>query len=664
MNVSEAFVKAGIQHAIIVDDAYDPAPTTALANASANTVINDLDEAQYTALLELLQANVPLEEGAEVDYVDQDQQLIAYLTSLDGTRVLFTERARFAPAAERAFETYLDLQRTKLNDVELLKERLEAHGITVDTYGVDADLTRSKDAQLLFLDLHLRNTAGGKIGVEDALDVYQRIDRVHPRAHRFVFLMSTLDKPLEQTAEPFRQQAKLFVSQFEPLKKSLIAKEIRLDELLRNYALTLLHLRGLRTAVNGFVDAIKDAADRMENAFLDVDIADYKVLQANTTGIEKVPLGVYVSELALEYLNYEVESDSRVWGLSNEIDSWNRDNLPRSRFALRPSVGKVYSGNVVHARERLAGEDKAKRGPKDGFFYLGDVFFKTDDCKTGTVPKTAIVIATPACDLVRPEVLVKDRTILLCEGKVSKLSITSPIPSLKGGIAPLVIPHPVDAGTQLEITWNIKKLVTWSAKDIKNVRGRHSKWQRVGRLRPLYALQVQHAITADLSRIGTQRAPSELVPFGIELLYRNGDKWASLDKAEVKSSICAAVYQSEDKKRFTFVVSDPTVMRFRDAIADLGQKTKDKKLKAVIRELEVLKNLDKRLVYYVADKSARNIEDFSVYPLDDGRIRSPKRKYIAYADGRNKCFYRSVTGGGSVADGQEAYFVVRFTKLP
>lgn len=661
MNVSEAFAKAGIQRAIIVDDAYDPAPTAALLDASAQTVLNELNEPQYGELLEYLRANVQLEEGADINDGDQDQLMIAYLTSLEGTRALFAERARFAPAAEHAFEAYLDLQRTKLTDVELLKERLETHGIAVDTYGVEADLAGSADAQLLFLDLQLRNRVGGKVGVEDALEVYRKIDQAHPQSQRFVFLMSTLDNTLEQTAEPFRQKAKLFVSQFEPLKKSLIAKEIRLDELLGNYALTLLHLRGLRTAVIGFVKAIKDAADRMEGAFLDLDIADYKVLQANTTGVEKVPLGVYVSELALEYLNYEVESDPRVWGLSNEIDLWKRDNLPRSRFALRPSVGKVYSGNVVHARERLSGEDKAKRGPKDGFFYLGDVFFKAEDCKAGAVPKTAMVVATPACDLARPEVLVKDRTILLCEGKVSKLSAASPVPSFKGGIAPLVIPHPVDASTQLEITWNIKKLATWGATDIKRIRGRRSKWQRVGRLRPLYALQVQHAITADLSRIGTQRAPSELVPYGVELLYRSGEKWRLLDSVEAKSSIAAAVYQAE--KRFTFVISDPTVMRFRDEITALGQKTADKKLKAVIRELEGLKNLDRRLVYCDADRSAKNIEDYSVYPLDDGKIKSAKRKYIAYADQRNKCPYRSASGGANVAEGQEAYFVVRFSKL-
>jgi hypothetical protein len=661
MNVSEAFAKAGIQHAVIIDDAYDPSPTSALPNASAQAVIDNLEEAQYAELLAHLRANVRLEEGDVVDGGDHDQLLIAYLTSLDGTRALFAERARFAPAAEQAFESYLALQRTKLKDVELLRNRLIAHGITVDTFGVEADLTGSTDPQLLFVDLHLRDTVGGKVGVEDALEVYQKIVQLHPQAQRFVFLMSTLEKPLEETAEPFRQKARLFVSQFEPLKKSLIEKEIRLDELLRNYALTLLHLRGLRTAINGFVDAIKGAADRMEDAFLDLDIADYKVLQANTTGVEKVPLGVYVSELALEYLNYEVESDPRVWSLSNEIDLWKRDNLPRSRFALRPSVGMVYSGNVAHARERLSGEDRAKRGPKDGFFYLGDIFFKAEDCKAGAIPKTAMVIATPACDLARPEVLVKDRTILLCEGKVSKLSTASPVPSFAGGIAPLVIAHPVDTGVQLEIKWNIKKLVTWRGKDIKRIRGRNSKWQRVGRLRPLYALQVQHAITADLSRIGTQRAPSELVPYGVELLYRNADKWRLLDGAEARSSISAAVYQAE--KRFTFVISDPTVMRFRDEISKLGQRTADMKLKAVIRELESLKNLDRRLIYCNADRSAKNIEDYSVYPLDDGKIKSAKRKYIAYADQRNKCPYRSASGGSNVVEGQEAYFVVRFIKL-
>lgn len=661
MNVSEAFAKAGIKHAVIIDDAYDPLPTSALANASAQAVIDNLEGAQYEELLEHLQANVQLEEGAGVDDGDHDQLLITYLTSLNGTQVLFAERARFAPAAEQAFETYLELQRTKLKDVEQLKDCLIAHGITVGTYGVDADFAGSADPQLLFLDLQLRNQAGGKVGVEDALEVYQKIVQVHPTAQWFVFLMSTLEKPLEETAEPFRQQAKLFVSQFEPLKKSLIEKEIRLDELLRNYALTLLHLRELRTAITGFANAIKDAAGRIEDAFLDLDIADYKVLQANTTGVEEVPLGVYVSELALEYLNYEVESDPRVWNLSNEIDRWKRDNLPRSRFALRPSVSKVYSGNVVHSRERLSGEDRAKRGPKDGFFYLGDVFFKTEDCKAGTVPKTAMVIATPACDLARPEVLAKDRTILLCEGKVSKLSTASPVPSLRGGIAPLVIPHPVDAGTQLEITWNIKRLATWGGKEIKHVRSRHSKWQRVGRLRALYALQVQHAITADLSRIGTQRAPSELVPYGVQLLYRNGDKWKLLDGEEAKSSIAAAVYHSE--KRFTFVISDPTVMRFRDEISNLGQKTRDKKLRAAIREIESLKNLDKRLIYCNADRSAKNVVDYSVYPLDDGKIKSGKRKYIAYADQRNKCPYRSASGGACVVEGQEAYFVVRFSKL-
>ncbi|WP_127168556.1 hypothetical protein [Xanthomonas sp. BRIP62415] len=660
MNLIDSFHNAGITHAIIVDDAYDEVPSTPLTRDQAQEVINGIGE-KFDQLLRELRARVRVDDAEGWDELDDEAFITACLVTLDGTGALYRGKKDF-PGAETVFKTYDDQKASRRQEVDKLESKLVKANLTVQRYGAIESIDDSHPPHLLFLDLQMQDTAGGRVDTAAAISAYTRLHKKH-EGNPFVFLMSTLSGALPSSAEAFRYAAGIFHSQFESIDKAIFSQDQMFEDLLTSYAVAYLHLGRMRASIDNVVSAINASADSLKQSLLDLDIADYRILQSNTAGIEKMPLGVYVTELSLEYLSYLIESDPRLWNFAAEVDAWRRENIPRSRFALRPSVRDVYMGNVIHAPSRLEQESKLKRGPKDGYFYLGDVFFRTEDCIKGREPRSALIIATPACDLARPDTLKTDRTILLCQGRVTKTKAKEPIPTARSGLPMTLLCHPADSSMKLHIEWNIKKLETWDAAIINRFARGTAVWTRVGRLRPLYALQVQHAITADLSRVGTQRPPSEPVPHGVELLVRTSGKWKSIDAVDASSPLAAAVYRSEDQSRYSFVLSDPTLTRIRQVIASY-KVSPDKSVATAAAWLSGLKQLDRKLIYADFDFSGSKGATRQAYPLSLTKRKLKHQQCIAYVDKRIKCPYTGITGGAAeVAGDQQAIFAIRFVAL-
>ncbi|AUI07691.1 hypothetical protein [Stenotrophomonas maltophilia] len=660
MTLRDVFEGAEIRHAIIVDDAYDKTPNTPLSRDEAQQVIDGIGEA-FDDLLEKLKLAVTIDDGESMGDMDDDQLLIEYLTTLAGTATLYLEKANY-PGVIDLFKPYDDQKGSRRREVDVLEAKLVAAGLEVQCYGAVDEIGDGNPPQLLFLDLQMHDAAGGAVSTDAAVGAYKRIQGKHG-GHPFVFLMSTLSGALPASSEVFRNSADIYHSQFEALDNNLFSQDQMFEEVLDSYARSYLHLTRMRLAIDGVVEAIGAAAISLRRSLLDLDIADYRILQSNTAGIEKMPMGVYVTELSLEYLSYLIESDSKLWSLAAEIDAWKRENIPRSRFALRPSVRDLYTGNVIHAPSRLEQEAKLRRGPKDGFFYLGDIFFRAEDCAKGKIPRIAMAIATPACDLARPDKVIEGRTILLCCGKVSKTSSQAPIPTTRGGLPVTLLSHPAESAQKLHVEWDIKKLVTWDSTIVKRFMRGAGDWTRVGRLRPLYALQLQHAITSDLSRVGTQRPPSEPVPHGVELLVRLGGKWKSIDAKDIGSSVAAAVYRSTDgADRYSFVLADPTLSRLRRMIYTYHNST-DRDLKKVAKWLMGLKDLDRKLIYL--DFSVKKDDPSQpIYPLSQGKRKLAHPNSIVFIDKRIKCAYGKVGGGVAQDDAHHtAHFAIRFVSL-
>jgi len=645
MSLAELFNKSNIRCVHIIDDAFDSAPTFGLEPKEVQAVIDGLSDQQFDELCDFLGSSKM-----------SDAEVLAALTDAELTAKLFNSRERFGGAVENLFNEFLTERAGKLTKISPLIKRLEEGGVSCLKFGSDYPVEGTDEPQLIFIDLMLKR---GSITVDDAVKVCQKLLAQHTDIKPFIFLMSSLtNATFMERRDEFRKKAMVFSSQFEAVEKAVFSNADELDALLCQCARFHPELVDLHYRVNSVEKAIRDAAVKVRNTLQNMDMADYFVLHQNTVAIEKVKLGTYISDLLLEYLVQEVESSEDLWSFAKLLDTWKLEALPRSRFGLTYAAGKIYSGNLLHSKVRLKNESERQISPEHGHFYLGDIFLKkTEFLKR---PEKALVIATPACDLVRPEFL-KSRTILLCEGSVSVVNLAT-VPSGDGGIPTTIIPHPSETNKQLAIKWNKKKFRTWTFEDLEKFKDGTSEWTLVDRLRPLYAIQLQHAITADLSRIGVQRAPNLLIPCGVQAFISNGEKWVVLDAEEVNEPQAAAYSDSEDGKSSLFIISDPTVRRLIRSLRGWLQNNQQKPTAPLIEALLAEDGLEQGLMYhsYQIDKT-QHLKDVCGVPLASCKNELIKEAMVLVRPNTSTS-YSTVCGGKPVAEGQTAVVVISFKR--
>ena len=482
MTLQKILEEVGVKHAHIVDDAYDEAPGVPSDAGVLQTFVDSLNQDQLVRLYELLQ----LDQGA-------GDVLVATLGDSETLAKVFAARGEFGSQADVLFSEFLAEREAKQKQLAPLVEFLTSNGVKCHQFGASYPVENSEVPQLVFIDLRLREQ--GPVQVDDAVEAYKKLQRTHKLCQPFVFLMSTQGNNLSERRDEFRERAELFASQFEAMGKAVFDDTQELGAVLAQYLRVLPRLHQLHAHIDGLGNALQAAALNVQKSVRALDLADYFVLHQNTASIEKVGLGTYISDLLLDYVVHEVEGAKAVWDFAKDLDEWKLEDLPRSRFALTTAAAKIYTGNLLHSEVRLEGELERGLGPVDGYFYLGDIFFSAKELNEAK-PALALAIATPACDLVRPEELRK-RTIFLCEGKVKTITAAS-VPAADDGIAAVVMAHPRDSSKRLLIKWNKKRLHTWHEKEMLDfAKPEECHWVRVGRLRPLYAIQLQHAITAD-----------------------------------------------------------------------------------------------------------------------------------------------------------------------
>lgn len=650
MSLKEILVKVGVTHAHIIDDAYDEVPTIPPEAGVAQSFVDALGATELESLYALLELD-PADGEVMVEALGDGENLVK----------VFDARANFAPHADILFGEFLREREAKRKPLDPLVAFLKDVGVQCQTFGAEYPVEGSETPQLVFIDLRLREQ--GPVQVDDAVEAYKKLKRTHKLCQPFVFLMSTQANNLAERRDEFREKAELFASQFEAMAKALFDDSQELSAILTQYLRVLPRLHQLHEHIQGLGDALQTAALNVQKSVRALDLADYFVLHQNTVSIEKVGLGTYISDLLLDYVVHEVESTQSVWDFARDLDDWKLEDLPRSRFALTPAAARIYTGNVLHAKVRLERELERGLGPVDGYFYLGDIFFLAKELNEAK-PKSALVIATPACDLVRREEL-KKRTIFLCEGKVKVITASS-VPAGDDGVAAVVMPHPHDANKQLLINWNKKRLHTWHAEDMaKFAKADDCHWVRVARLRPLYAIQLQHAITADLGRIGVQRAPNVLTPHGVEVLVRGDTRWIALDNEDRGEATAAALADSGERdKQTVFIVADPTVRRIRRKLRAWLEKNAQAKAADVLTKLLAHPEFDQRLMYLAHQVPQEQVQgqsiDITGYPFQriDGLSNA-----VGFVRPATPSPYVSVSGGQEPVDAQSACLVVKFIRL-
>ncbi|MBU9169587.1 hypothetical protein [Burkholderia gladioli] len=643
MNLSEIFKAGGVACAHIVDDAYDAIPIWRLKDRDIQEFIDSAEDEDLEAVSDVI--GVVCDENAIRNGLkDEGSFGKIYLANLN-----LTDDAR--AALFKDFEDYRDSKRDLLKPLFKL---LRDEGVKCVEFGVDYDPKEEVAPQLLFVDLKLKENEA-VVDHRDAVAIVSRLRAAHHNCKPFVFLMSSLDTMLPELREPFRDEAELFQSEFEAIRKDAFNDTEALTLILAANTRAMPQAAKLRESMNHLQASLVAANKTVMRQLRALDLADYFALYHNTVDVEKTTVGSYMVELLLEFVAHEVEGSDAIWEMYKGIEDLNVQKLPRARFGITSPAARLYSANMLHSNQRLFAEESLKKGPRDGYFYLGDIFCDAQ-WMNAPFPARAYVVISPACDLVRPASMVEN--ILLCEGEVTEF-FPGEIPNIRDALPVVVMPSPRVGGKDILITWDRKSIRTWDSAERKKFSSENCSTVRIGRLRPVFALQLQHAVTSSLNRVGTQRPPSILAPRQVRCYICDGKRWQLLYKSNSKDAGAIADLVTDDGSFVTYILSDPTVHDILKALAawvqqnPMADKTDGLKLLAGDDVVNALQGFRQKV-----PKPDRNKHDETAYPFD-------KDKLVAFIYGRSAVSpFSGLRNGNKFKNNHDTRLVVVFDDDP
>lgn len=647
MSLKELLEGRNIKCAHIIDDAFDETPSVGLNDEAIGLILSHIDNNDFIRLCQLLEVN------------DEDEAKVRdKLASTEHFASLYEKRNELSDLLKQEIFHEFEIDRKgKLEQLQPLLDVLTNAGINCLKFGVNYDPKNQAAPQLFFVDLKLRENTF-RPAHDDAKDALDRLKFEFPGAKPFVFLMSSQALALGNSREDFRRAAALFQSEFESVEKSCFSDKSELERMLGRYTAAMDTHSALHSSMEQVKLAVTNAAENVLDELRSLDFADYFVLFKNTVSVEKIDLGSYIVELLLEYLANEVEGKEKVWALASELNKLEMSNLRRVRFGWTPAAMRLYSANMLHNPEMLRAEEKMLTGPSQGYFFTGDIFFDAKSYNEGD-PERALAIITPACDLVRPQEM-KGKSLVLCEGAVKRVTEANPPLIADDGLPVTLMRHPKDSGQFIIIQWNKKKIHAWDDEARAAFQdATKCMFVRAGRLRPLFALQLQQKVTSDLSRVGTQKPPSALNLRGIRCFVSDGTTWSEV-YSDPTSDAAAWLISEEGKKKVKMVsllLSDHTVQKAFEKVKEWRIKNPDTPTKEAVER--VLQDDVRDLLKHTNAPLSGGDEDPTIYPLPKDAAGLIVKHLALVREVKSSSPYAAIKDGSKKTDKHEASVVFR-----
>ena len=456
-------------------------------------------------------------------------------------------------------------------------ERLKGHleddlGLEVREFGrrePTANLV-AEESQLLFLDWYL-----GDVGVPDAQDAGDGTEYKMPNAVKVavskakeilktwpsgrpkpLIVLMSVHPGLREQADEFCRSSGILRGMFYAVPKGELTDLFNLRMHMHLFAMSLPAGRRLQTFVNALRVKFKDTETKFLEGISDLSLNDYAYIQSLSLQEDGQPLGDYLLWLFSAYFGQllfaEALRDERA-----DLDTMTfSDALP----SLGPPSGRLTelyhcalfdtSVGPVTAHPQATEKRDTEAPLEQPWLSLGDVFelqanqdqsASTDsaaggkgqiaaDAQARIVQKPHIfLVINPQCDLAfTPEPRDRppdpNRSILLLSGYLR--SVAEPAGE---GSKPKTELYRHDGGSY-RIDWDTRKVLAIP-------HGKFDEWrtqgpyERVARLRLPFALEVQRAFAADLTRVGTPVMPpiyqriaaTVLRPHGSDKIYETED---------------------------------------------------------------------------------------------------------------------------------------------
>ena len=392
--------------------------------------------------------------------------------------------------------------------LDALVGALEALGLACTTTGRELN-EGAKRADLIFVDLFL----GFHQSEDDMRRAVQRVEELvegRIQIPPLVVLMSRSSR-LQEKRNEFRDRAGLLGSTFRVVSKADLAKERTLETLL----MRLVNHYEDAKRVAGFVHAWDSGLDQARQKFIRIlrrlDLSDLAQVRALLLDFEGQTLGEYLLDVADRVLQHEIEDDDNTIASALELNKIELDKYPAPHLAGSPDLQELVHRMVFVHPDRLrlsAIEDKVQ-------LQFGDVLRWKADEGDGYGEAVSLVVS-PACDLVRDGA----ERVMLLSGTLEELQPKNW--SYQPGPVRTAIVILPDEGRKW-IKWNLKNVKSLERDELDRLVGEDASLKRIGRLREIYAIEIQQVLLADLGRIGRPPGPAGPVP-GCRLIFLRRDQ--------------------------------------------------------------------------------------------------------------------------------------------
>ena len=495
-DIAQLLTSSGVRKAVVVDDAFDEAPRADdLEVDSWNTFWDDI-AAYESAISKIYPAYANTERE---DLQDSDH----FISSLWEHRDVLP--AEVCNPLFKDYEQKSPRERGRLNELAASLRRL---GLECTTLGREfADGAR--DADIVFIDLFL-GFSQSQSDMDQAIKGIDGLVRGRESSPPLVILMSSSSGLAEKRNE-FRDRAGLLGSTFRVISKADLAVPGKLETLLRRLAIHYEDAKRMAGFVHAWDAGLEQARKNFIRILRRLDLPDLAQIRALLLDFEGQMLGEYLLDVADRVLQHEIEDDDDTIVAALELNKINLREYPAPHL-----VGSPDLQDLVH-RMLFSHSDRLRLSENEGKVQLqfGDVLrWKTED---GTeLSDDVSLVVTPACDLVRNGV----QHIMLLSGKLENLRAqnwsykVSPVRT-----AIVILPEE----ERKWIRWRLKDVKTLSWSELDASLGGEEKVIRVGRLREVYAIEIQQKMLADMGRIGQPANPPATFPVSIMLYVVSPD---------------------------------------------------------------------------------------------------------------------------------------------
>lgn len=532
---------AGVRRAVVIDDVFDEVPR-----------IDELDEDGWTVFFDdlsddghrFLSGLYPVYEETSPGELKQSQKFIS---------LVWKNRDRLPTAARDAlFNDYENTSVRERGELEELVARLQNLGLTCKPMGRNIP-EETKEADLIVVDLFL----GFQQSEEDIRRAIHRVnDLVRDRAEDppLVVLMSRSSRLLEMKND-FRDRAGLLSSTFRVISKADLRSPGILERLLTRLAS---HYEDAKRVAR-FVHAWNAGLDHARRNFIRVlrrlDLSDLAQIQALLLEFEGQKPGEYLLDVADGVLRHEIEDDENTIDAALELNRIDLTRYPAPHLAGTSDLQElVYRMVFMHS-------DRLRLSTDGGRIQLqfGDLLRWRNEDRMGFCNDVSLVI-TPACDLVRRGA----KRVALLAGRLESLEPEKWTYQGRPVRTAIVI---LSGEGRKWIRWNLKDVRTLTWRELDELLVEPEALARIGRLRELYAVEIQQMALADFGRMGRPANLPAAFPVEVSLFYvDNGLRVQALDVGGIDLATCYVGRDEQSRPIHRLVLTEQTCDRIESTL--------------------------------------------------------------------------------------------------